>query len=107
MNSIQTNKRDLEIELALCKAEISQQKIEIDELNDSLASSYRIILSGNGSKVDSPENTTLKPKTTGRIRLLYRLEFWLKGPRAKSIFNKLPSSVQSLIRSIARKIGLV
>lgn len=107
MNSIQTNKRDLELELALCKAEISQQKIEIDELNDSLASSHRIILNGKGSKVDSPESTTLNPKPTGRIRFLYRLEFWLKGPRAKSIFNKLPGSVQSLIRSIARKIGLV
>jgi len=107
MNSIETKKQDLELELALCKAEISQLQIEIDELNASLASSYRIILSGSDNKVDFPEISTLNLKPTGRIRLLYRLEFWLKGARAKSMFNKLPRSVQSVIRSIARKIGLV
>jgi hypothetical protein len=107
MSSIQTKKQDLELELALCKAEISQLQIEIDELNATLASSYRIILNGSGSKVDFPENSTFTLKPNGRIRLLYRLEFWLKGAKVKSIFNKLPGSVQSLIRLIARKIGLV
>jgi hypothetical protein len=107
MNAIETKKQELELELALCKAEISQMQIEIDELNASLASSYRIILNGSGSKVNFPENSSLNLKPTGRIRLLYRLEFWLKSTKAKSIFNSLPGSVRSLIRTIARKLGLV
>lgn len=107
MNSTEIKKQNLEIELANCKAEISQLQVEIAELNASLASSHRIILNESASEVDFSQNSTFYPKPTGRIRFLYRLEFWLKGAKVKTIFNKLPVGVQSAIHSIARKLGLV
>jgi len=110
MNSIETQNRDLELEIAVCKAEISQLQIENDELNASLNSAYRIILKRRGYEFDSPKGPTLTGKSPRRSQILYRLHrvgFWLKGTKAKSIYLSLPSGLRSLVESIARRIGLI
>jgi len=110
MNSTETQKQDLELEIAVCKAEISQLQTEIDELNGSLNSAYRIILKAGGDKLDSPRGSTSITKSSTRSQIFYRLRrvgFWLKGTKAKSIYLRLPFRVQSLVQSMARKIGLI
>jgi hypothetical protein len=110
MNSIETQKRDLELELAVCKAEISQLHTEIEELNASLNSAHSINLKRMGNKVDSPNGSPSTVKLSRRRQILYRLHrvgFWLKNTKVKSIYLRLPSSLQSLVQSIARRIGLI
>jgi hypothetical protein len=107
MSNNEKQLNDCELEIAMCKAEISKLENEIYELNASLVGAYRIILSGEAGSGDSFRDSAWDAKPPLRIRLFYRLGLWLKGTKAKSIFLKLPSSLQSPLYSIARKIGLV
>jgi hypothetical protein len=107
MNPIETNQRDYEFELALCRAEISKLETEINDLNASLEAAHLIILSGGIGEIYPHGNSNLVSKLSASNRLFFRLGSWLKGTKAKSIFSSLPSSIQAPVYSIARKIGLV
>jgi hypothetical protein len=107
MKPTETNQRDYEFEVALCRAEISKLETEISELNASLAAAHQIILGGGIGEIHPHENSNLVAKLSARTRLFFRLGSWLKGTKAKSIFFSLPSSIQAPVYSIARKIGLV
>lgn len=107
MNPIEINQRNYEFEVALCRAQISKLENEIDELNASLSAAHQIILADGIGTFHPLVNSSLASKLSARSRLFYRLGSWLRGTKAKSIFFRLPSRIQSPLYSIARKIGLV
>lgn len=107
MNLAETNKRDHEFEVALCRAETLKLETEISELNASLAAAHQIILGGGIGEIHPHGNSNRVAKPSARTRLFFRLGSWLKGTKAKSIFFSLPSIIQAPVYSIARKMGLV